>query len=494
MESYIPKGGVLYDYLKDEKKYIRFRVIDGDYHSLIVGATRSGKTRCFVLPSIGAIGLSRESMILNDPKGELYEYTSDYLKALGYRVIALDFKNQKLSQKYNILNPIIKAIDENDIAKAVDKTWDVCNMLVPKNGHGEKIWTNGEMSIIASAIMSVVYDNRHGDRKKYQNMTNVYYFIATMCREKTTPRGESYFPLSNYIDELIKTEPNHPSLGLADISLIAPDRMRASFYGSALTTLQLYTNIGIYNITNDSDFDIEEFGLKPTALFIILPDEKETYYSISSIIVDQIYVELVALADRLGGRLPVRVNFLLDEFGNFTKIPSFNSKMTAGAGRGLRINMFLQSFMQLEEKYGKESAKIIIGNCEHIIYLRSTDMATLEELSKLMGQYTTRSHSTSGSVRYNSSSSSYSFNLMGRNLLTPDEIMRIQRPDTLILSSKHPVITHCPDISKTIFNDFFGMGDVEHNIKLRQERFNRRPEYFFEEINYWKVADKYIFQ
>lgn len=490
--SYIPRGGLLYEYLESKNELARFRVIYGDYHSLVIGATRSGKTRCFVLPSIAIIGLSGESMLLNDTKGELYEYSAEYLKALGYRVIALDFKNQKLSQKYNILNPVIKALEENNIAKAIDKTWDICNMLVPQNSHGEKIWTNGEMSILASAIMSVVYDNQAYDKKIYQNMTNVYHFIATMCREHTDYRGKGYFPLERYLKELMKTNPSHPSLGLADISLIAPDKMRASFYGSALTTLQLYTSVGIYNMTNNSDFEIEELGLKPTALFIILPDEKETYYSISSIIVDQIYVELVALADRLGGRLPVRVNFILDEFGNFTKIPSFNSKMTAGAGRGLRINMFLQSFMQLEEKYGKESAKIIIGNCEHIIYLRSTDMATLDELSKLMGQYTTRSHSTSGSIRYNSSSSSYSFNLMGRNLLTPDEIKRLQRPDTLILSSKHPVITHCPDISKTVFNAFFGMGDEKHNIKLRQERFSKRPEYFFEEIAYWQIADVFI--
>lgn len=490
MMKYIKKGGMLLDYVL-KKNDVGFRAVTGNHHTLTVGSTRSGKTRCFVLPSIGILGLALESMIISDPKGELYEYTSPFLRSLGYDVWVLDFKNQRYSQRYNLLQSVIEAMDEMDMPRAIDKVWDLCNMFVPKDAHGEKIWSNGEMSILATAIMSVVYDNRRPDSRKYQNMTNVYHFIARMCRITATDDGREYIPLALYIDDLMKKQPNHPAIGLADISFLSPERMRASFYASALTTLQLYTSVGVYNITCDSDFKAKDFGLKPTVLYFILPDEKETYYPIVSTIVDQIYTELVSVADRMGGVLPNRVNFILDEFGNFSKIPSFNAKMTAGAGRGIRLNMFLQGFMQLEEKYGKESAKIILGNCEYLIYLRSTDLATLEEISKLLDNYTTRSYTTGGSIQNRKSSSNFNLNLVGRRLMTVDDIKKLRRPDTLVISSHDPMITHCPDISKTVFNDFFGMGDEEHNINLRQKRFNDRPMYFMKDIEIWNIADNY---
>ncbi len=114
-------------------------------------------------------------------------------------------------------------------------------------------------------------------------------------------------------------------------------------------------------MTSNSDFNPEELGSKKIALFIILPDEKTTYYSLASLLVSQIYEQLVKIADERGGRLKRRVNFLLDEFGNFSKIPDFANKLTVGGGRGIRFNLFLQSFAQLEEKYGKEVSRTIRG-------------------------------------------------------------------------------------------------------------------------------------
>ncbi|OFI05975.1 conjugal transfer protein TraG [Clostridium acetireducens DSM 10703] len=161
-----------------------------------------------------------------------------------------------------------------------------------------------------------------------------------------------------------------------------------SFYTTALTTLRLFTNPLINSMSNVSDYDPKETGNKKRAIFIILQDEKTTYYTLASLFVSQHYAELIKSADERGGRLKNRVNFLLDEFGNFATILDFSNKLTVDDGRGIRFNLFLQSFAQFDDKYGKEVAKTIKGNCENWIYLQADDIETLEEISKKPGNYT----------------------------------------------------------------------------------------------------------
>lgn len=464
-KALLPQGGVVLGCRKEGGKEKIF-FIGEDVHSLCIGATRSGKTRTVVLQSIGTMALAGESMILSDPKGELYQYTYPFLERLGYEVIAIDFKNPLKSDRYNFLEPVIEAIDNNDIAKAIDATWDLTSQLVgePK---GERIWTDGEASIIASAIMSVVYDNREGKNRKYQNMTNVYYFISEMCKAV----GNS-MPIVEYVKKL---SPTHPAKALLAISEVAPSKTRGSFYTAALTTLRLFTNPLINSMTNISDYNPKEIGNKKRAIFIILPDERTTYYSLASLFVSQHYIELVKSADERGGRLKNRVNFLLDEFGNFAQIPDFSNKLTVGGGRGIRFNLFLQSFAQLDDKYGKEVAKTIKGNCENWIYLQADDLETLDEISKKLGNYTVATYSLSASHgKYSTPSSSHSINLTHRALLTVDEIRLISRPYSLITSRNNPAIMYSPDLSEWQFNKIFGLGDKEYNRKVRELRENRR--------------------
>lgn len=460
--------------------------IDEDTHTLCIGATRSGKTRTVVLQSIGTIGLAGESMILSDPKGELYTYTYPFLKNMGYEVICVDFKNPLKSDRYNFLQPVIDAVDKNDIPKAVEATWDLTAALVPENSHNEKIWTNGESSIIASAIMAVVYDNRNGNDRRFQNMSNVYFFISEMC--KTI---DGTMPLLKYMKNI---PTSHPARALISISEVAPSKTRGSFYTSALTTLRLFTNPLIHSMTEKSDFDPNEIGEKKQAIFIILPDEKSTYYSLASLFVNQSYMELVKNADERGGRLKRRVNFILEEFGNFVKIPDFANKLTVGGGRGIRFSLFLQSFMQLDEKYGKETAGTIKSNCETWIYLQADDLNTLEEISKKLGNYTVSTYSLSSSHgKYSTPSSSHSINLTHRALLTVDEVRLLKRPYSLITSRNHPGIMYSPDLSKCFFNRIFGLGDEEYNRKIREYREKiRKQRQSKNEIDTWNIWEYFI--
>jgi type IV secretion system protein VirD4 len=328
-ETQIPSGGiVLGKKSKGLSEHIYY--VDDDTHVLCIGATRSGKTRSIVLQTIGTLALAEESMIISDPKGELYNYTYPFLEKKGYEIICLDFKNPLKSDRYNFLQPVIDAIDKNDIPMAVDATWDLTASLVPEDNHNEKIWVNGEASIIAAAIISVVYDNRNGNDRRFQNLSNVYFFISEMC--KTVNNS---MPLIKYMKNM---PASHPAKALLSISEVAPSKTRGSFYTSALTTLRLFTNPLIHQMTNISDLKLEDFGDKKQVIYMILPDEKSTYYSLASLFVNQCYMQLVKNADSRGGRLKRRINFCLDEFGNFVKIPDFSNKLTVGGGRGIRFN------------------------------------------------------------------------------------------------------------------------------------------------------------
>ncbi len=486
-EYSIPKlshGGIVIGFAKEQETE-RISYIDEDTHCLCIGATRSGKTRSIVLQSVGLLGLSGESLVVSDPKGEIFTYTYPYFKALGYEVICLDFKNPLKSDRYNFLQPVIDAIDANDIPKAVDATWDLTAALVPENSHNEKIWTNGEASIIASAIMAVVYDNRDGKARRFQNMSNVYFFISEMCKVV-----DGTMPIIKYMKNM---PAHHPAKALLAISEVAPSKTRGSFYTSALTTLRLFTNPLIHSMTEHSDFDLRKMGTEKQVLFIVLPDEKTTYYSLASLFVNQCYMQLVKNADERGGRLKKRVNFMLEEFGNFVKIPDFANKLTVGGGRGIRFNLFLQSFMQLDEKYGKEVAGTIKSNCETWLYLQADDLATLDEISKKLGNYTVSTYSLSSSHgKYSNPSSSHSINLTHRALLTVDEIRRINRPYTLITSRNHPAMMQLPDLSEWFFNVLFGLGDKEHNRKVREKREqNRKQRKSPKAIDTWNIWEYY---
>ncbi|HEY5557780.1 VirD4-like conjugal transfer protein, CD1115 family [Acetobacterium sp.] len=463
--------------------------IGEDVHGLIIGSTRCGKTRTVVLQTIATLVLASESMVVCDPKGELHNYTSAFAKKCGFDVYALDFKNPLKSDCYNFLQPVIDAINEGDESRAIDITWDITRAMVGE-AKGEKIWNQGEASIIASAILVVVIENQ--DQPDLQNMTNVYFFISKMCKPPKHPDPD--MAIVKYMNDLKGINPTHPAVGLLAISEIAPSRTRGSFYTAALATLRLFTNPLIYEMTRKSDFRPRQLGEKKTIIYMILPDEKTTYYSLASLFCTQQYGALINLADGLGGRLPIRTNFVLDEFGNFTSIPDFANQLTVGGGRGIRFNLFLQSFAQLEEKYGKEVARIIKGNCETWIYLQTDDPETLREISDKLGKYTTSVYSLSSSQqRFAEGSSSQSVNLVGRELLMPDEVKKIRRPYNLVTSRNNPAIMISPDVSGWVFNDLFGMGSENHNTKLRIIRDEARPKKREEKIKLWRIWEEYSF-
>lgn len=335
-------------------------------------------------------------------------------------------------------------------------------------GSNEPIWENGEKSVLAFVILLVVIENK--ERPEYQNLTNAYHFLSKMC----IPDENGKIPLNKYIQEL---DDNHPAKLKASIALVAPEKTRGSFFTSALLTLRLFANPFIYEMSKQTDFNIND-STEKRAIFIILPDQKKTYNSLAGLFISQYYNSLIKNAKANGNRLQRRVNFNLDEFGNYPAINGMESKMTVSAGYGIRFNLFIQSFAQLKSVYDEDVARVLKDNAETLIYLRSKDTETLKEVSERLGTYTAINVTESNGKGSFTSSTSY----IERPLLNYKEVEKIKRPNTLVLRDGENAIFHSPDLSNWLFNKIFGLGDKEHNRKVIVERQAKRPKKSSSEI------------
>lgn len=348
------KGGLVVG-LEKKKNENKIICISEDYHSLIIGSTGAGKTRRLLLPSAmnyalaSSYGKNKNSLVLTDPKGELFQYLSPYFKSLGYKIITIDFKNPLKSTRYNFLSPVIEAFKNGDIRKAEEYCWDITQALVGnEETKMEKIWKDGEMSIIAGTIMTIVAENM--DHPEFQNLTNVYTFISEMCRSEN-----GKMPINYFIENL---PPEHPAINIFGIARIAPEKTRSSFFTSALTTLRLFTSQTVYDMTCQSDFNLKDIGTDKYFVDIILPDERLTYYSLASLYTKQQYNALVEYADSHGGTLKTRVDFLCDEFRELcTNRTAYGSMLTVARSRNIFFHFFLQRIFTISQSVWKRNGR-----------------------------------------------------------------------------------------------------------------------------------------
>lgn len=556
----LKKAGIVVE-MRKEGNTEKIRFVDGPKSTIIIGATRAGKTRRVLLESLWLQLLAGYSVVISDVKGEIFYYTSEWAKDIGYNVIPLDLRNPQKSYHYNFLQQIIDALKQGDQALAVDATWDLVSVLVGEQ-KGEPLWYNGETATLAASILAVCMESgtedfkrrvdkfvnryfesvkgvwldnfsedeegehyseaeRHNiqneiwemtsnllcgyadpyfvslereqevnnaeaeklllelkelmseDNTVFKNMSNVYYFLAYMAREDPVTGAT---PLSLYLDTLPDF---HPAKIVFMQGQVASERTRSSFYTSALGTLRLFTNPKIAEMTSKSDFVLSDVGGKKTVIYMIIPDEKKTLYPLASILVQQIYMSQVKVANENGGRLPYPCDYDLDEVGNFPVIPVLAPMITAGQSRGCRVNLVIQDYQQLEKKY-KDDYETIKSNCTVKIYLKTDSAKTLKEISDYLGNYTveiTNASATSNTNKFNEGSVSAGRNLGGRPLLMPAEISHISAPYALVMNQgTYSAITELPDLSKYKINQIWGLGDEKHNVALIAEREKLRPE------------------
>jgi len=436
------------------KEYDRVYLDVNDTHTLIIGTTRSGKSRRVIIPTIWELAKAGESMILTDPKSELYDKTKTYLESLGYEIVLLDFRDSSRGNRWNPMNIVVESIKDGKMDLASEAAWDIAHTIVNQNpGKDDPVWGNGAESVLASMILLTATEAENEDQKHLTSAYQTLYVLGTSPGEDKLP------PITDYVNAL---PVDHPARAAFATAALAPFRMRASFFSTVSAYLKLFADPSISALTSKQDHLLDGVGRKKAAVFLVIPDEKTTKHVLASLYVDQAYQALVALASKSEGRrLPVRVNFLLDEFGNMPPIPQFDTKLTVAGGRGMRFHLVVQDLQQLESKYGK-SCKTIRSNCHSWQYILTNDYETAKIISQMTGGYTIETRSSSSTQRNNDITSGNSKGLARRELVTPDELLRMPDDKSIVLRARQfPTLMDLPDLSKWEINDLKVFEDNE---------------------------------
>ena len=361
----------------------RMWVDNGEGHSLIMGSSGSGKTQMIVLPLVKSLAKHDESMIITDPKGEIYEKTSKMLKERGYNVVLLNFRDPQKGSGWNPLHLPYQYYKSGNSDKANELVDDLgVNILYDESAQNQDpFWEKTSADYFSGLCLALFEDANENEI----NLNSINMF--------TTVGEEKVGPNTFYVNEYFKTkDPSSPAYVSASSTLIAPTDTKGSILSVFKQKLRLFASReNISEMLSHSDFEFEDIGKKKTAVFIIIQDEKTTYHSLVTIFVKQCYETLIDYAQKCGGQLPYRTNFILDEFANMPPLKDVETMVSAARSRNMRFTFIIQNFAQLTGKYGKETGDTIRGNCMNTIYLISTELAALEEISKMCGEIKVKS-------------------------------------------------------------------------------------------------------
>jgi type IV secretory pathway, VirD4 component len=346
-----------------------------NFHNLVIGTTGSGKTECVILPMVKLLAKKRESMIITDPKGEIYEKTGRLLKARGYNIVVLNFRNPQRGNCWNPLDLPYELYKSGNKDKATELIDDLAANMLHEEKTDDVFWGNTAGDYFAGLVESLFEDGKKGEI----NINSVAY-MDSVGEEKV----EGVQALKEYMNSKDKTSSIYGNLSG---TVNAPSETKGSIVSMFKQKLKIFTTReNLSEMLSRSDFNMGDIGRKPTAVFIIVHDEKNTYHALTTIFVKQCYEKLIDVAFENGGKLPVRTNFLLDEFANMPQLKDVTSMITAARSRQIRLTFIIQNFAQLNQVYGKEIAETIKGNCGNLVYLLTTELQALEEISKMCGE------------------------------------------------------------------------------------------------------------
>jgi len=352
-------------------------VDNGEYHNLVIGSTGSGKTQTVVKPMVNLLAKKGESMIITDPKGEIYKYSASYLKEKGYKIIVLNFREPNRGNSWNPLTLPFKYYRAGNPDKAIELLNDVAlNILYdPSNKNESDFWEKSAADYFSGLALGLFQDGK--EEEVNLNSINV---MSTV--------GEERYATSNYIKEYfgMKGEKSNAYM-FASSTINAPNDTKGGLLATFRQKIRNFsTGEALSEMLSYSDFDMKDIGNGKTAVFMIIHDEKKTYHSLMTIFIKECYETLIDAAQENGGKLPVRTNFILDEFANMPTLKDVDAMVSAARSRDIRFTFIIQNFAQLNDVYGDNVAEIIKGNCGNIVYLISTEMKALEEISKMCGE------------------------------------------------------------------------------------------------------------
>lgn len=513
-------------------------------HGIIIGSTGSGKTTTFINPMIQILAASGagSSMIVTDPKGELFQLHSGFLQERGYNVMVLDLRDTYSSFRWNPLgdiydryklyidtaNAILEHSDSIDTYSKLElqqdkgtfgDIWyefegkaysdpdelivdvkmkrqqiyneiyedlnDLVSVLCPIESQDDPVWEKGARSIVMATLLAMLEDIEKPELEMTREKYNFYNLNKAISNS-----DNNFEALKNYF---AGRSPIARCVSLSKQVTTAAENTLSSYMSIAFDKLSMFNDEGVCSLTSATDIDPNVFADEKTALFMKIPDEKDTRHALASMFVLCIYKALIKKASaREDLSLPRNVYFILDEFGNMPKIDKFDKMITVGRSRKIWFNMVVQSYAQLNNVYGDKVADIIKSNCGMKMFIGSNDINTCKEFSELCGNMTVSTGSVSGSVS-GDKDLNYSQSLQQRPLIYPSELQRLNNREStgnsiIVTFGNFPLKTkftpsyRCPvykfttmDLSDVRKNVFFGE-DVYYDLGRRNEIVLRQME------------------
>lgn len=418
-------------------------VDDQDVHALMIGAAGVGKTAYFLYPNIEYACASGMSFISTDTKGDIYRSYGDIAqKYYGYKISVLDLRNPTKSHGNNLLHLVNKYMDlykksvtegKEDIsyiaksekyAKIIAKTI-ILNGMDGANFGQNAFFYDAAEGLLTSSILLVSEFGEEGTR----HIVSVFKVIQDLLAPSKA-KGQSQFKLL-----LNKLPPEHKARWFAGSALNSGEQSMLSVMSTAMSRLNTFLDTELEQILCfDTEIDAERFCKEKSAIFIVMPEEDNSKYFMVSLILQQLYREILSVADEKGGKLDNRVMMYLDEFGTLPKIESAEMMFSASRSRKVSIVPIIQSFAQLNKNYGAEGAEIITDNTQLTIFGGfAPNSKSAEVLSKAMGNKTVMS----GSVSRGKNDPSQSLQMIERALMTPDELKSMPKGQFIVMKTGH---------------------------------------------------------
>lgn len=472
VEEPLPQGIVVG--CKGSNKKTVAMVDTGDVHALMIGAAGVGKTAFWLYPCIEYACASGMSFLSTDTKGDVMRNYGTIAKEYGYKVSVIDLRNPTRSNGNNLLHLVNKYMDlykeypdelaykakAEKYAKIISKTIILSGMDAASFGQNAYFYDAAEGILTATILLVAEFcepETRH--------IVSVFKIIQELLAPAAGKKGKNKF------HELMEMLPNdHKAKWFAGSALNTGEQSMASVMSTALSRLNAFLDSELEQLLCfDTEIDAEVFCSEKSAVFIIMPEENPNTFFMISLILQQMYREILAVADENGGKLKNRCVFFCDEYGTLPKIQDAEMMFSASRSRRLQIVPIIQSFSQLDKNYGKEGAEIIVDNTQLTIFGGFAPNSTsAEALSKALGSRTVMS----GSVSRGKNDPSQSLQMMERPLMTPDELKSMPKGQFVVMKTgAHPMKVKL----KLFFN--WGITFDDENPYTVMENANRKVVY-----------------
>lgn len=483
IEEKLPQGIIVG--CKGGKKNTTAMVDTGDVHALMIGAAGVGKTAYWLYPCIEYACASGMSFLSTDTKGDVMRNYGGVAKEYGYNVSVIDLRNPTKSNGNNLLNLVNKYMDlykehpnqlaykakAEKYAKIISKTIILSGAESASFGQNAYFYDAAEGILTATILLVAEFCE-----PQKRHIVSVFKIIQELLAP-SEKRNKNQF------QELMALLPNdHKAKWFAGAALNASDQSMASVMSTALSRLNAFLDSELEQILCfDTEIDAEKFCSEKSAIFIIMPEEAPTTFFMISLFIQQLYREILAVADEEGGKLKNRCIFFCDEFGTLPKIQDAEMIFSASRSRRLQIVPIIQSFSQLDKNYGKEGEEIIVDNTQLTIFGGfAPNSPSAEVLSKALGTRTV----LTGSVNKGKNDPSESLQMTERPLMSADELKAMPKGQFVVMKTgAHPM--------KVILKLFFDWGISFGEPYTVKENANRKVEYAEKKELVEKIVEKY---